>query len=82
MAASTCTSTTAVRTLSIHSVIRGHHVFKHIWTPYVGEILALQQEVGNEHDRFAVAVTALPAATIVGRDKLYRITYYTYKRYF
>ena len=28
------------------SVIRGHHVFKEIWTPRLGEIL-LVQEAGN-----------------------------------
>ena len=30
-------------------------------------MLALQREIGNVHDRFAAAVTAQPAATIVGR---------------
>ena len=38
------------------SVIRGHHVFKDIWSPFVGEILNVQQEVHNAKDRFAVVV--------------------------
>ena len=32
------------------SVIRGHHIYKSIWTPVVGEELALQREDGNDHD--------------------------------
>ena len=40
------------------SVIRGHHVYKDIWTPFVGEILNVQQEVHNAEDRFAVAVVS------------------------
>ena len=33
------------------SVIRGHHVFKNIWTPRLGEVLLVSQEPGNIHDR-------------------------------
>ena len=43
---------------SIHSVVRGHHVYKKIWTPYLGEILDLHPEVGNKYDIFAVVVIA------------------------
>ena len=31
------------------SEIRGHHVFKEIWTPRLGEILLDNQEAGNAH---------------------------------
>ena len=73
------TSATAL-SVSIHSVVHGHHVYKEIWTPYVEEMLALQQKIGNVHNRFAVAVMAQPATTIISRvprelhNKLYRIT--------
>ena len=40
----------------IHSCIRGHHVFKDIWTPYITEELRLEVEEDNQHDRHAVAV--------------------------
>ena len=40
------------------SVIRGHHVYKDIWTPFIGEIRNVQQEVHNAEDRFAVAVVS------------------------
>ena len=37
------------------STVRGHHVYKRIWTPIRGEILQTITK-RNEHDRFAVAV--------------------------
>ena len=54
---------------SVHSVVRGHHVYKKIWTPYLGENLDLHPEVGNKYNRFAVVVIAqLPTgAQMVGR---------------
>ena len=67
MAATRASTSATALSFSIHSVVHGHHVYKKIWTPYVGEMLALQREIGNVHDWFAVAVTAQPAATIVGR---------------
>ena len=36
--------------------IRGHHVYKEVWTPYVGEELSVKKETGNLYDAFAVAV--------------------------
>ena len=47
------------------SVIRGHHVFKDVWTPRVGEILRIGKEAGNTHDQRAVAVLKADR-TIVG----------------
>lgn len=46
------------------SVVRGHHIYKVIWTPTVGEILQLRAEDDNEHDEHAVAV--LKAGSTVG----------------
>ena len=40
----------------MESVIRGHHVSRTVWTPFVGEVLSLSPESGNEHDRFAVSI--------------------------
>ena len=50
--------------LTVDSCIRGHHVFKDVWTPTVGEQLSCQRETGNNKDRYAVAV--LRDHTIVG----------------
>ena len=46
------------------SVVRGHHVYKDVWTPYLNEELQLQREAGNEHDQHAVAV--VKSSTVVG----------------
>ena len=40
----------------IESTVRGHHVYKAAWSPYIGEELPVQREVNNIHDDFAVAV--------------------------
>ena len=38
------------------SVVCGHHVYKDIWTPGLGETLQCLREEENGKDRFAVAV--------------------------
>ena len=38
----------------LFSVVRGHHVYKAVWTPFLGEILTAIAEPGNNHDRHAV----------------------------
>jgi len=38
------------------SVVRGHHIYKTVWSPTVGEILQLTREEGNAHDHFAVCL--------------------------
>ena len=41
---------------SIEAMVRGYHVYKHIWTAVVGEEFPCRREVGNTFDPFAVAV--------------------------
>ena len=38
------------------SVVCGHHVYKAVWTLFVGKILDGRKEDENSHDRHAVAV--------------------------
>ena len=38
------------------SVVRGHHIYKRVWTPVMGEKLALKAEDDNSSDARAVAV--------------------------
>ena len=45
-------------------MIRGHHIYKDIWIPFIGEILRVEQEANNTTDRFAVAVVR--DETVVG----------------
>ena len=38
------------------SVVRGHHVYKDVWRPVIGELLQIFHETNNRHDRHALAV--------------------------
>ena len=49
---------------TMESVIRGHHVYKRIWQPRLGEQLALEREDGNSSDRHAISV--MKDSAIVG----------------
>ena len=42
--------------LQFKSSIRGHHIYKNVWTPSIGESLSQALESGNSHDRFAVSL--------------------------
>ena len=48
----------------IESVVRGHHVYKAIWSPETGEVLQVLPENNNEYDLHAVSV--LKNGSIVG----------------
>ena len=50
--------------LEFQSCIRGFHVYKSIWTPFIGETLLCSRETSNLHDPFAVKV--LKTDEIVG----------------
>ena len=41
---------------SLQSVVTGHHIYKSVWSPAIGERLPLAREEDNVHDRYAVAV--------------------------
>ena len=41
---------------SFDSMIHGHHIYKDIWPPRMGENLTCRTEPGNIHDPYAVAV--------------------------
>ena len=38
------------------SVVRGRHVYKHVWMPEIGEELSVKKEPGNLQDEFAVSM--------------------------
>jgi len=45
-----------METFESEQVARGHHVYKAVWTPFIGEELIFRQESGNVSDLYAVAV--------------------------
>ena len=44
---------------ALNSVIRGHHVYKTVWSPFVGKILHLQTDARNVHDTHTVAIVVM-----------------------
>ena len=48
----------------LESCVRGHHIYKAVWSPFVGEELVCLMEDNNSHDQYAVCV--LKSTTIVG----------------
>ena len=41
---------------TVNATIHGHHVYKEIWTPVIGEQLACAIEDSNDWDPYAVAI--------------------------
>ena len=52
--------------LEVESVVRGHHVYKAVWTPVIGEELLLEAEDDNVHDKYAVCVVRSSDSCVVG----------------
>ena len=44
------------RSYDKESVVRGNHVYKTVWTPFIGESLVVNCEIENSHDSYAVTV--------------------------
>ena len=40
----------------MESVIQGHHVYKSVWQPVLGEQLTLERENSNSHDGHPVSM--------------------------
>ena len=51
-------------TYAVQTVVRGYHVYKEVWSATVGQILPCQQERGNVHDPYSVAI--VDENTVVG----------------
>ena len=50
--------------ISHETEIKGHHVYKDIWTPELGEHLEVKSEQENPVDRFAVCLKAKNGKTV------------------
>ena len=66
---------TYMDTLHVDDDIRGHHIYKISWTPFVGEILLVQED-HNPEGSFALAI--LKSGEIVGHApcEISRIVWY------
>ena len=45
-----------METYEVRSCVRGHHVFKSVWNPIIGQQLVCKRETNNPTDVYAVAV--------------------------
>ena len=53
-----------VHSFEVESCIRGHHVYKESWNPFIGEELDCRHELSNPADTYAVAT--MRDAAVVG----------------
>ena len=60
------TATPSINQFIVKRSVRGHHVYKCIWSPCVGEPLEAFCEEDNERDKYAVAVHLNNCLTVVG----------------
>ena len=44
-----------MKELQNDSIVRGHHIYKFVWTPVIGEELYLEPEESNQHNEYTVA---------------------------
>ena len=44
----------ATKNLELKTYIKGHHVYKDVWIPDVGEVLQVEMEPNNLADKYAV----------------------------
>ena len=56
--------TVAMETFQVEKCVRGHHIYKDVWSPSLGEVLQCTRELDNTKDRYAVAVVR--RSTVVG----------------
>ena len=48
-----------VKKFEIHCASRGFHVYREVWRPVLGEFLEMEQDYGNVHDPFSIAIKAV-----------------------
>ena len=60
----------AVESFTMDSIIRGYHVYKDVWSSFIGEMLYCQRDVHNHHDPFMVVV--YKGMTVVGHMPIER----------
>jgi hypothetical protein len=59
-----------VSTMKFITGLRGYHVYRTSWKPFLKQQLAFKQEKDNKHDRFAVAGQTILPGTLLTRSKL------------
>ena len=47
---------TLITSMDLETFIKGHHIYKNIWTPQLDELLEVSTELDNPMDKFVVTV--------------------------
>ena len=66
---------------AVDSVVRGHHIYKSIWTPFLGEVLRVEMEERNEEDRYALALLKDGGVVVGHVPRSFSRTFYFFLRY-
>ena len=66
MAEGPSTTATPSNQFVVKCSVRGHHVYKRIWSPCIGEPFEAFCEEDNEHNKYAMAVHLNNCLTAVG----------------
>ena len=54
----------------IHCASHGFHVYREVWGPVLGESLEMEQDYGNVHDPFSIAIKAVSRERLTNFEKL------------
>ena len=65
---------------AVDIVVRGHHVYTSVWTPFLGEVLRVEMEERNEEDRYAVAILKDGGVVICHVPRSFSKTFYFFLR--
>ena len=49
------------------SVIKGHRIYKNVWSSRIGEVLGLAHDPENHHNQHAVCLKKVDTSTTVGQ---------------
>ena len=66
MAEGPSTTATPSNQFAVKCNVHGHHVYKRIWSPCVGEQFETFCEEDNEHDKYTMAIHLENSLTVVG----------------
>ena len=52
----TATVTTSTDEFRFHSAVRGYHVYRSVWDPFLDDTFTTKHDRANSHDKYAIAV--------------------------
>jgi len=59
----------SMEVFEVESCVQGHHIYKHVWTSFIGEELTCTHEIENTKDPFAVAMVCCFTVVAMSLEK-------------